>query len=491
MNLCFNSVLTDVVNDSLTLSVKLKVVGDQTPLCGFYSRLITREREGAPVFDTLSAQPPSTGWQSHTLTFTKDELTDYILEFGFWASGAGTLAVDDFALQIDGGGYPEAVARSVPPLTPAFTAQLQDALIPLPTGDPDAPAAGYDWLRFAVGDAKIVLLGEGTHGTREFAEQRWAITRYLVEEMGFRTVALEANLPEADLLNQQLASATDPESLRELIDGLHFWMYRTEEFADFLRWVQDYNRARERPIEIRGVDMQHAPVALEELMRYARETADLPLLATLDSLGVHVKHPIQSITWAKRLPAHVAGAGSGAPADRMQRYAQVALQALTLKYAKPARSYRDERMAEHAAWLTERAENERVVIWAHNGHVQRTEGAMGDWLRQGPYGKELVIIGMTTGRGSYLAMDIWTRTILADELKPAPPESWEYHLQQSGPPAFFLDLRPLRPDSRNQVRRRMRSIGAIATPKQFFPADLGRTFDGLVYVDSSHAVTPY
>lgn len=473
LNLCFNSVLTDVVTESLTLSVMTRVVGNQAPEYGFYSRMIAKDDQGVPVFDTLSNGELSSGWQQHRVSFKKDQLTDYILEFGFWVRGAGTLAADDFAIQIDGTNYPAAIAQSILPIPSAVTTQLENLLISLPENYSGSQPGNYAWLRSTVGDANIVLLGGGTHGTREFTEQRLAITRYLVEEMGFRTVALEANLPEADLVNQQLASSTDQDSLESLIEGLHFWMYRTEEFVSFFRWAQAYNQAHEHPLSIRCIDMQYSQVALEEITSYAAGTKDRMLQLALDSLETNKNAPIRSVQWAQRLTDHLDKVDSSVTIDRMRRSARVALQALTLKDSAPKQSYRDEKMAENAVWLTERAENERVVIWAHNGHIQRTDDAMGNWLSNGPYGDRLVSIGMTTGRGTYLAMDPWSWTLITDKLKPLPPESWEYYLQHAGAATFYLDLRSFRRELTSQSHRRMRTLGGIATPKQFFPAEVG------------------
>ncbi|WP_116108836.1 erythromycin esterase family protein [Lewinella sp. IMCC34191] len=488
INLVFNSVLTDVVSDRLTLTVKTKIVGEQAPQFGFYTRKITETSQGVAVLDTLSNQPVTTGWQLHQLSFSEAQLTGYILEFGFWVRGKGKLALDDFTVHVDGMDYAEALHRAIPAVPDTFMQQVKNDLIELPNGEP----GNYPWLRSAVGDANIVLLGEGTHGTHEFLEQRLNITRFLIEELGFRVVALEANMPEADLLNANLASATRRDSLQALIDQLHFWMYRSEEYLDFFRWVQRYNSHHDHSVAIRGVDMQSAEVALNEIARYADDAHDPVLQRLVDSVTINVtRASLPVVAPAQRLVEYLREHNYGNGGEWLHQYALVALHALTLKGLPPGAKYRDEKMAEHAVWLAERAENERIVIWAHNGHIQLTHDAMGDWLSRGIYGNHLVSIGMTTGRGTYRAVDPWTWSMIDEELKPAPPETWEHYLQGMGIQALFLDLRPLRSALTTQSQRRMRTLGAIATPKQFFPADLGRSYDGLIYIDSTVAATPY
>src|SRR3954454_16657314 len=70
---------------------------------------------------------------------------------------------------------------------------MRDAAEPLP--GLDDPAFGEIFDRFA--DARVVLLGEASHGTSEFYRARAAITRRLIEHHGFNIVAVEADWPDA------------------------------------------------------------------------------------------------------------------------------------------------------------------------------------------------------------------------------------------------------------------------------------------------------
>ena len=61
-------------------------------------------------------------------------------------------------------------------------------------GKPLDPPENRDFAApFHFGDAKVVLLGEATHGTSEFYRARAAITRTLIEKHGFSIVAVEAD----------------------------------------------------------------------------------------------------------------------------------------------------------------------------------------------------------------------------------------------------------------------------------------------------------
>jgi erythromycin esterase-like protein len=114
-------------------------------------------------------------------------------------------------------------------------------------------------LRKLIGDARIVSLGEGTHGTREFFQMKHRLTEFLASEMGFTIFSIEANLPEAYRLNDfVLEGKGDP---RELIAGMYFWTWNTEEVLDLVLWMREFNRTGKGRIEFTGFDMQTHKVA--------------------------------------------------------------------------------------------------------------------------------------------------------------------------------------------------------------------------------------
>ena len=75
---------------------------------------------------------------------------------------------------------------------------LRAAAEPLP--ELEDPAFGRLFDRFA--QARVVLLGEATHGTSEFYRARAAITRRLIERHGFTIVAVEADWPDAAAIDR-------------------------------------------------------------------------------------------------------------------------------------------------------------------------------------------------------------------------------------------------------------------------------------------------
>ena len=114
-------------------------------------------------------------------------------------------------------------------------------------------------LKKIVGDARIVSLGEATHGTREFFQLKHRMLEFLATEKGFTIFSIEANMPEAYRLNDYVLNGKgDPAAL---IKGMYFWTWNTEEVLDMVLWMREFNQSGKGRIEFTGFDMQTPDVA--------------------------------------------------------------------------------------------------------------------------------------------------------------------------------------------------------------------------------------
>src|SRR3954447_15612023 len=114
---------------------------------------------------------------------------------------------------------------------------MAEAAEPLPEIDDRAFGAMFD--RF--GDARVVLLGESSHGTSEFYHARAAITRRLIERHGFTTIAVEADWPDAAQIDAHVRQRRAPPLPEPLFARFPTWMWRNEEVRGFVRWLRVYN----------------------------------------------------------------------------------------------------------------------------------------------------------------------------------------------------------------------------------------------------------
>ncbi|HEY6373721.1 MAG TPA: erythromycin esterase family protein [Candidatus Sulfotelmatobacter sp.] len=120
-----------------------------------------------------------------------------------------------------------------------------------------------------MGNARIVGLGEATHGTREFFQLKHRMIEFLANQEGFTKFSIEANLPEAYRLNDfVLHGRGDP---KQLLRGMHFWTWDTEEVLDMILWMREFNRSGRGRIEFTGFDMQTPDVAMDIVRALVKE----------------------------------------------------------------------------------------------------------------------------------------------------------------------------------------------------------------------------
>ena len=116
-------------------------------------------------------------------------------------------------------------------------------------------------LKKMIGNARIVSLGEATHGTREFFQLKHRMLEFLASEMGFTIFSIEANMPEAYRLNDYVLNGNgDP---AKLIKGMYFWTWDTQEVLDMVLWMREFNKSGKGRVQFTGFDMQTPNVAAD------------------------------------------------------------------------------------------------------------------------------------------------------------------------------------------------------------------------------------
>ena len=156
---------------------------------------------------------------------------------------------------------------------------IRSNAIPLQTVEAGHGLGDMAALKSVVGNARVVALGEATHGTREFFQLKHRIVEFLATQKGFTIFSIEANMPEAYRLNDfVLTGKGDP---KELIKGMYFWTWNTQEVLDMVLWMRDFNQSGKGHIEFTGFDMQIPTVSME-IVRDFVQARDGHYFATLD-----------------------------------------------------------------------------------------------------------------------------------------------------------------------------------------------------------------
>ena len=360
----------------------------------------------------------------------------------------------------------EAPADPDPPPVPAeATAWIERNAVPFEGSHLSLPNSDIGFVRDIVGDARVVSLGENTHGTRDFFEMKARILRFLVEEMGFDAFAIEATWPEANRLDDYVRRGEgDP---AELLSGLYFWTWNTESVLEMIEWMRAHNEAG-GDLGFYGFDMQYPGMALHNVVEYFRavdpDRANV-LAAPLECLVRVANDPsgrFPEVRYADQTADYRATCGTSLGEVRDSLVARRAdyeatggedAFALAFQSMRVAIQYhlmitgdqsRDQSMAENTVWLHRRLGPEsRIVLWAHNFHVSTQPGAQGWYLRSN-YGDAMVILGFSHESGtftgvrqrgsSYFGLD----QMVLDAVRPL---SYEHHLSTAAAPRYFLDLR--------------------------------------------------
>lgn len=395
-----------------------------------------------------------------------------------------------------------------PAVTPALSATerglspdvqwLKANAIPFDSADPNTGFADLMPLKDMIGNARVVALGEATHGTHEFFQMKHRLLEFLVEEMGFNAFAMETDWPEANLINDYVHTGQGDAAV--FLKGLRYWTWDTQEVLDMIRWMRAYNEdpKNNRKISFYGFDIAGAgPMARDNVARYmqkvdpqaAQQLADDYSCYPGNSAACQAK--LQAVyDWLSRNQAGYTAKSSAQEFSLALHSARVVIQYQDFTASNSDGLIRDRYMAEDVIWLSDQAgPDAKIVVWAHNGHVG-ISGAehpfMGDYLRR-QYGTRMVVFGLLFYQGSFNAYG--TTSLQIFQVGAPPANSCESFLHEAGLPRFFLDLRSVEAGGAAAdwllAPHPYRQIGSGYHPNiwqsGFDTAALARKFDVIVY----------
>jgi erythromycin esterase len=409
------------------------------------------------------------------------------------------------------------------------TTKLSDpAVIPLSTLDPAAPLDDLGWLDRVVRGARVVAIGESSHYNREFLQLRHRLTRYLVERHGFDAVAMETGFVEGWQIDSWVRGG-DGELEQVMANGLTSLMGLWIETRALLEWLREHSRAATHPVGFYGVDLGGSNVSL--LPGLDAVTAYLAQADPECSVDPVLRETAAAFSAGSAfgIPAAMAGYPGLAPerrdaltagladlrarmtsrrldyvrrtgADAYERalrsmHLTVTVDALFRELARGGQyaMIREAAIADTVEWVLRR--EARIVLPAHNGHVQRYPVSMPgvpEMKSMGIHladrlGADYVVIGTTSGAGQTLTdgADFFAGKLFTEMGSPE-PGSLDALMAASHDGPFAVDLRRLSPEDTAQIRAVSRQrFGSIYSAQN--PLD---AFDALVHVPQVSAAEP-
>lgn len=405
-------------------------------------------------------------------------------------------------------------------------------------------AVDYDPLLAAIGDARVVLIGEASHGTKEFYAERATITKRLVAERAFGAVCIEGDWPDAyrvDCFVRGRSSVRTPEDALAGFKRFPTWMWRNEVVRDFVQWLRAHNDRTPAHAQagFYGLDLYSMYGSIQAVLSYlqridpeaahrARQryscfdhfgddsqsygyatAANLAETCEQDAIRQLVDLRTSALDYASR---------DGRPAAddffSAEQNARLILNAETYyrsMYRGRASSWnlRDSHMMETLeaveAHLKRTGRTPKIVVWAHNSHLgdarhtdmrRRGELNLGQLARE-RHGDSAFLIGFSTNTGTVTAAHDWDEPGHQMRVRPALPDSYERVLSRVSAefqtPHYLMLMRDEAVTDALSTPKLQRAIGVIYRPEtermsHYYEVDLAQQFDAMIHIDETSAL---
>lgn len=388
-----------------------------------------------------------------------------------------------------------------------------------------------DGLLERIGDARVVLLGEASHGTSEFYTARQEITKALIEKKGFNLVCAEADWSDAEQINNYVRNQYQSQ------DWMPFarfpeWMWKNKEVLDFVEWLKKYNSKRNNTIGFYGLDLYGLENSIDLVINYLQDID--PKLATLAKLRYSCIMPYMSnptvygkLVKNKKLESCEKVVlkmlfdllKNKKKLNHSQAYFYAYQNATVVVDAE--RYYKAMYYGSAESWnlrdfhmfytlkslLDYYGKESKAVVWAHNSHIgnalatemyARGEINIGHLCKE-HFGSKSYNIGFGTHTGTVAAAKNWGEAMRVMPINNSVSESYEQLCHKTNVTNFTLPLREEHSEKKLRdflsTPRLQRAIGVVYRPKtelmsHYFQAVLPSQYDEYIWFNKTKAITP-
>lgn len=408
----------------------------------------------------------------------------------------------------------------------AQSVDLQNKIIPLKTTKAGNGFEDLDKLQEILKDKKIVAMGEATHGTKEFFEMKHRMFEFLVEKMGYRLFAIEAEFGGAQDVNDYILYGKG--NAEDAIKSMKFWTWSTEEVVDMVEWMRNYNENPEHKTKIKfyGFDMQSGDKNSARVLEYIKKVDNNKLsefkgkLSDVnDNLYSLDKEKLENIKKGTEQLKNIfeekkqdyVNKSSISEYEKVLQDLNVINQCVeyviitkTEGWGK-ASNTRDHYMAQNAKWILDYEKqfgNDKIMLWAHNGHITKKISnykSMGQNLKE-MFNDEYYAIGFDFYQGSFRAIPCDSRGqtigsgLAKFNISSSDSNSFAYSFEKTGVPLSFIDFKSASKDTNVSAwlsqKQLIHSIGAIynGRPNQWMLPEVPiESYDGLIFVKKTTA----
>ena len=436
-------------------------------------------------------------------------------------------------------GKPMAPQRARKPLeiTPAkarsYSELISEHCEPFDTGDIEN--VNLDSLLERIGDARVVLIGEASHGTSEFYRMRAGITRELITRKGFKIVSIEGDYPDINVIDRAIRGRKTTELRDSPFSRFPTWMWHNEEVESFVHWAKEYNSSLPGPdqVSMHGLDLYSLYNSIGAVLAFLDETDPVAAESARTRYGCFSPWETDPATYGRaavsgrfrqcedevvKTLSEMLEMRIGNALEDQDEFFDAVRNATVVREAE--RYYRVMYYGNRDSWnlrdkhmfetlrsvIDHRGPDAKAIVWAHNSHIGNTAatemGMRGEYnigqLAREHWGSEAYLIGFGTDRGTVAAASNWDEPMQVMDVRPSHEDSYELLCHETGIDGFLLPLR----ESRNATLRDKllrphleRAIGVIYRPEtellsHYFQAALPSQFDEFIWFDETRAVSP-
>jgi erythromycin esterase-like protein len=386
-----------------------------------------------------------------------------------------------------------------------------------------------DILMHAIGNAKIVLLGEASHGSSEFQLWRLWISQRLMNEKKFRVVVMEADWNEMLLVNDFIKGPPlELDSAMRLLSAFKrwpTWMWANQEFAQSITWLNQFNQSKQdkEKVSAYGFDIYGVGASLDSIRKKEREPQTIEVLNGIEACFKPYWN--DALKYSTAVHNHSADCSSSLDqlkkkeANRLKNklkneddfiFTQDLVTAidgeayfrLLAQNQAAAWNVRDRHMMETVERIVDLyGRDTKIIIWAHNSHIgdaaytdmpQRGRTNLGELLKRKYGDAEIFSVGFGMYSGKVIAAYKWGDSAHIISLPPAYAGSWEEFLHEQGADDKLIitkEMQKVIPVNRWYDQR---AIGVLYHPDRprssYIPSYVSKRYDAFLFIDSTNAM---
>ena len=388
-----------------------------------------------------------------------------------------------------------------------------------------------------IGDSRIVMLGEASHGTHEYYSWRAYISKKLIEEKGFSFIAVEGDWPDCYRLNRFIkGSEKAPEEAYHVLQGFNrwpTWMWANWEVVALVEWLKNHNAGlpANKKAGFYGLDVYSLWESMESIMRYLKKTDPAALKLAEKAYSCFEPYRTEEGTSYAKALQMVPELCENEVVDLLREirqklpqynsdYENVFSAEQNALVAVNAEKYyramiqggphswnvRDRHMVDTLSRLLKfHGAHSKAVVWAHNTHIgdaratdMAVEGMynLGELARIQHQEKGVVLVGFGSYLGTVMAGRNWGAPMQIMSMPEGKKGSWEYLLHQAGPENKLLMMDDFAGNDRlMESPFGHRAIGVVYHPLQeeygnYVPTILPLRYDAFIYLDETRALHP-